>query len=130
MPSIRPQDRRGLAEIVALASIIVMVSIVICFELATHQPIPKELLGTLFGTLYALIARGTQGAGERSASSELRNYESEQLRSAQAEARAVTAELRQLQGDFVRQLLAQAIDTRLPPPPPPAAPAPSEEKKS
>lgn len=126
MPSIRPQDRRGLAEIVALASILVMVSIVICVELATHQDIPKELFATFFATCYALIARGTQGAGERSASSELRNYESEQLRSAQTEARAVIGELRQLQGDFVRQLLAQAIEPRLPEPP---APAPAEDKK-
>jgi hypothetical protein len=130
MSSIRPQDRRGLGEIVALASIVFAISIVISVELNTGHDVPKELFAMLFAACSILLARGTQGAGERSASSELRNYEAEQLRAAQAEQRVVIGELRQFQGELVRQLLAQSLEGRLPPLPAPPAPAPVEEKKS
>jgi len=84
--SLAPVDRRGLGEVVTWASILVCLTLITCVVLvlqaAHNQPIeiPNTILGIISGVVTAFIARGTQGAVERSGSSDAFNAAASSLR--------------------------------------------------
>lgn len=82
MAIIAGKDRRGLGEIVTLASILVVLGGVVVAELFITHTASTELIVVLAGIGAAQGARGVQSAMERGASSEVRNHESAELRSA------------------------------------------------
>lgn len=74
------KDRRGLGEIVTLASILCVIGGVVITELLITHTASTELIVVLAGVGAAQGARGVQSAMERSASTEQRNHESSELR--------------------------------------------------
>jgi hypothetical protein len=76
------RDRRGLTEIVAISGMTVSAAGVVVTELVTgHEP-DKILIGALVGLILLVTGRGVQSAAERGASSEIRNHEAAELRTA------------------------------------------------
>lgn len=92
--TIAGKDRRGLTEIVALASLAIALGGVVVVQLLITHRASTELLVVLAAVGGALPIRGMQSANERSASSEQRNFESNEMRQATADMRGVTSEMR------------------------------------
>jgi hypothetical protein len=88
------KDRRGLGEIVTLASVLCVLGGVVITELIITKTASTELIVILAGVGAALPIRGVQSAMERGASSEQRNFESSELRQVTAELRRELEELR------------------------------------
>jgi hypothetical protein len=102
--TIAGKDRRGLGEIVTLASILVVLGGVVIAELFITHTASTELIVVLAGIGAAQGARGVQSAMERSASSEQRNHESSEMRQVVSELRRELEELRRT--NDVNRLLA------------------------
>jgi hypothetical protein len=69
--ALRPLDRRGLGEIVAWSCASFMVGLVAIVKMITHQgEVDGVLMGQFVAIITILVARGTQGAAERSAKQE------------------------------------------------------------
>ena len=65
---LRPIDRRGLGEIVAWSCASFMVGLVAVVKMITHKgEVDSVLMGQFVAIITILVARGTQGAAERSA---------------------------------------------------------------
>jgi len=69
--TIGPIDRRGLGETVAWACALVCVTLLCLAELIKKGEIDPMLMGQFFALLTALVARGVEKAGQRSAVQEL-----------------------------------------------------------
>lgn len=67
----RPIDRRGLGEVVAWASCLAVVALLLLVDLVKTGKLDGSLLGLLGGVVAALLGRGTQSASERSAREEM-----------------------------------------------------------
>ena len=112
-----PRDRRGLGEIVAIASMTIAVSGVIVVQLIKGQQPAHELIAALIALAMLVAGRGVQSAAERGASSELRTREAVEMQQAIAEFR--------LEAQQLRRLAFELIERQLPAPPAlgPAPPA-------
>lgn len=108
--TILPQDRRGLGEIVALASMTVAVAGVIIVQLFKGQSPQGELVAALIALCVLVTGRGVQSATERSASSQFHTREAYEMRLAADEFKREAGEL--------RRLAFELIERQLPPPPP------------
>jgi hypothetical protein len=80
--TIAGKDRRGLQEIIAIASLFTVLGIILILELVFTHTISKELIIPLAAVAGVLPIRGIQSSMERSASSEVRNAEAAELRAA------------------------------------------------
>lgn len=76
---LRPLDRRGLGEIVTWACVTTILGVlnlaymILTSRRASGVEVDHTLMGALVGAITAFIARGTQGAAERSGASEAMN---------------------------------------------------------
>jgi hypothetical protein len=66
-----PIDRRGLGEIVAWSSCLVVVGLLCAVEIAKTGQLSGQMTGLLAGIVAALMGRGAQSASERSAREEI-----------------------------------------------------------
>jgi hypothetical protein len=82
MMALAGKDRRGLQEIIAIASLFTVLGVIVILELVFTHTVSKELIIPLAAVAGVLPIRGMQSAMERSASSEVRNHEAGELRSA------------------------------------------------
>lgn len=105
------RERRGLPEIVAFTSTMLAVAGVIIAEIATHNEVPRELMGAFLALVLLVSARGTQSAMERGASTEQRNHESSELRKAVEELRREAEELRRA-NEVNRLLMLQSAQLK------------------
>jgi voltage-gated potassium channel Kch len=64
---LRPIDRRGLGEVVAWSSVLLLVALLIVADLFKTGKLDDRLIGLLGGVVAALMGRGAQSAAERSA---------------------------------------------------------------
>lgn len=106
-----PQDRRGLGEIVALASMIVAVAGVIVVEVVRGVPVQGELIAALIALCVLVTGRGVQSATERSASSQFHTREAYEMKLAAEEFKSEAKRL--------REMAFEMIERQLPPPPVP-----------
>jgi hypothetical protein len=79
---LRPIDRRGLGEIVAWASSLGCVTLLLIATLVRTGNLDATLLGLLGGLVTATLARGAQSASERSAREDLARQLDESARAA------------------------------------------------
>ena len=111
-----PKDRRGLGEIVAVSSLLIVFGAITLVVLMKGTPVtelPPWLIGILTGGASAVGILGVKGAAERSASSEIRQAESNELRAARERLEDATKRL-ELMTD---RMFDRAVDLSLPPPP-------------
>lgn len=82
-----PKDRRGLAETVAISSVLIVFGTLALVAVLNGTPItdlPPWLTGTIIGAAVSIGILGVKGAAERSATSESYSRESSELRAAAA----------------------------------------------
>ena len=104
------KDRRGLGEIVAVASVLGFLSAVVITQLIVTKHASTELIVILAAVAGVLPIRGMQSAMERGASTEQRNFESTEIRQVAAELRRELEELRR--ANDVNRLLALQAQTK------------------
>jgi hypothetical protein len=114
-----PKDRRGLGEIMAWASSVLVLGTVIGgYLLRGFQP-PAEFLMIFGAAVVAHLARGTEKAGQRSASIEQNNLESDKLRQAQQQFAEATERMDKLAARVLAEIKDAQIERYLPAPPRP-----------
>lgn len=102
--TIGPMDRRGLGEVATWVGILgcltIITLVILILQAIGHQTveIPNSILGLITGVVTAAVARGTQGAVERSGSSDAYNQAATQMHNMmeahREETRALLAEHR------------------------------------
>lgn len=111
--NLTPRDRRGLGEIIAWSSTTVAMAIAVFGYLLRGIDPPQALVGALVAVAMLAVARGTDSAGQRSGSVELRNAESAELRAARDQFERGIARLELV----IDRAFQCEIERRLPPPP-------------
>lgn len=114
-----PKDRRGLGEIISVASMTVAVSSVIVAQTLKGQPLNGELVAVLIALCMLVAGRGFQSAAERGASSEFHTREAVEMQRAAEEFKREAAEMRRLAFEMIdRQLPPALLPAPAPLPPP------------
>lgn len=112
-----PKDRRGLGETMSVVTLLLVFG-AIAIVILLNNPggeLPPWLVGILTGGASAVGILGIKGAGERSASSEIRNAEAGELRQAREQLAEATRRLEMM----TDRMFDRAVDLSLPAPPRP-----------
>lgn len=112
-----PKDRRGLGEIMTWASSVIVLGLVIAGYLIRGFQPPAEFLMIFGAAVVAHLARGTEKAGQRSASIEQNNLESDKLRQAQQQLLDATERMDRLTARVMTEIKDAQIERYLPAPP-------------
>lgn len=107
MAIVTGKDRRGLAEIVAIATVAMALGGVVVVQLIVTHHVSNELLVILGAVGGALPIRGVQSAMERGASSEHRNAEAAELRAATERLDRAANELQRVSSELMRERLEE-----------------------
>jgi hypothetical protein len=112
-----PKDRRGLGETMSVVTLLLVFGAIAIVILMNHPgaELPPWLVGILTGGASAVGILGIKGAGERSASSEIRNAEAAELRLARERLDEATHRLESMSN----RILDKQIELYLPAPPRP-----------
>jgi flagellar motor component MotA len=113
-----PKDRRGLGEMMAWTSTVVVLGAIIGGYLLSGVQPPHEFVVIAAGAIVTALARGTEKAGQRSASVEQNNLESDKLRQAQQQLVEATERMDRMTSRVLTEIKDAQIERYLPSLPP------------